>query len=75
MIPPAVHRFLSKEIGAPSIITSDSQLEIYVATLLDLDRRHRLSLEEENFAELLSILIENYVEKHDAGRLTSRSPQ
>ena len=73
MVPPALHKYLFSELGSPSIITSDTQLETYVAALLDLDRRHQLTLAEENFAELLSILIEAYVEKHEPIHLTSRN--
>ncbi len=51
------------DTGAPCIITSDRQLETYVSALLELDRRGYLTISEQNFAELLSVLIESYVEK------------
>jgi len=52
-----------KEIGAPKPITTEKQYEEYLATLLELERHDDLSASEENFAELLTLLIEAYEEK------------
>jgi HTH-type transcriptional regulator/antitoxin HigA len=51
-------------IGAPKVITSDAQNERYIAALLEFERRNHLTATEKNFAELLTLLIEAYEEKH-----------
>jgi HTH-type transcriptional regulator/antitoxin HigA len=48
---------------APRVITSDAQLERYIAVLLELERRDRLTRKEKEYAELLTILIDNYEAK------------
>jgi len=55
---------MTKEIGAPKVIASEKQYEEYVSTLLELERHDNLTPAEENFAELLTLLIEVYEEKH-----------
>jgi|SRR3974390_56214 len=57
-------KYVTKEIAAPKVITSEKQYEEYVSTLLELGSRDRLSLAEENFAELLTLLIEAYEDKN-----------
>ena len=66
-IPKTIGKYLSNDVGAPSIITSGSQLEEYITALLELDQRHDLTPSEANFAELLILLIEAYVNKPDFG--------
>jgi HTH-type transcriptional regulator/antitoxin HigA len=51
-------------IAAPKVITSDAQNERYIAALLELEKKNRLSAKEKEFAELLSVLIEEYEEGH-----------
>jgi HTH-type transcriptional regulator/antitoxin HigA len=51
-------------IAAPKVITSDAQNERYIAVLLELERKERLSAKEREFAELLTVLIEAYEEVH-----------
>lgn len=64
MIPPMMEEFIFRDTGAPKIIRSDLQLKEYVTALLELDRRGHLTAAEQNFAELLILLIEAYyVEK------------
>lgn len=59
-----MEEFIFWETGAPKIITSNLQLKEYVTVLLELDRRSYLTPAEQNFAELLILLIEAYyVEK------------
>ncbi|HKM67589.1 MAG TPA: helix-turn-helix domain-containing protein [Candidatus Acidoferrum sp.] len=47
-------------IVAPKVITSDAQNERYIAVLLELEKKERLSAKEREFAELLTVLIEAY---------------
>ena len=64
MIATAIEKYVFSDIGAPKIITSEAQHDLYVTVLLELDRRSKLTAAEENFAELLTLLIEDYEEKH-----------
>jgi HTH-type transcriptional regulator / antitoxin HigA len=64
MIAIAIERDLLNGIGAPKVITSEAQNERYVSALLEMERRNHLTAEEKNFAELLTLLIETYEEKH-----------
>jgi hypothetical protein len=64
MIATLEKRYATKEIGAPKVIASERQYEEYVSTLLELESRDDLSSAEENFAELLTLLIELYEERH-----------
>lgn len=56
-------RYAIKHLPAPKVITSEAQHEQYVSTLLNLDRRGRLSAEEKSYAELLTVLIDAYEEE------------
>lgn len=51
-------------IAAPKVITSDAQNERYIAALLELEKKDRLSVKEKEFAELLTVLIEAYEEEY-----------
>ncbi len=53
---------LAKSLPRP--IHNDAELEHTTAILLDLDEREDLSPEEEALAEVLTLLIEDYEEKH-----------
>jgi HTH-type transcriptional regulator / antitoxin HigA len=64
MIATAIERDLLSGIGAPKVITSDAQNERYISALLEMERRNDLTAEERNFAELLTLLVEDYEEKH-----------
>jgi HTH-type transcriptional regulator/antitoxin HigA len=64
MIASAIEKYTFSDIGAPKVITSETQHEQYVAALLELDRRKHLTAAEKNFAELLTLLLEAYEEKH-----------
>ena len=57
-------KYMTKEIGAPKLIASGKQYEEYVSALVELERQDDLTPAEENFAELLSLLIEVYEEKN-----------
>lgn len=57
-------KYVTREMPAPRLITSARQYDEYVATLEKLESRGRLNSAEENFAELLTLLIEAYEEKH-----------
>jgi HTH-type transcriptional regulator/antitoxin HigA len=48
---------------APCVIRTDAQLEHFTSALLKLDERPRLSREERELAELLTVLIERYEEQ------------
>ncbi len=48
----------------PKPIQSERELETATALLLELDEREYLSLEEEALAEVLTVLIEDYEDKH-----------
>jgi len=58
-------------IAAPKVITSDAQNERYIAALLELEKKERLSAKEKEFAELLTVLIEAYEDEHYPIRATS----
>jgi len=60
--PTAYARLLSKFLPKP--IQSERELEKVTALLLELDERQDLSLEEEALAEVLTVLIEDYEDKH-----------
>jgi HTH-type transcriptional regulator/antitoxin HigA len=50
-------------IGAPKVITSEAQNERYIAALLALEKKSRLTVVERAYAELLTLLIETYEEE------------
>ena len=64
MIATTIRRYTFGDIGAPRVITSEAQHDDYVSALLEFERRKKLTLTERNFAELLTLLIEAYEEKH-----------
>jgi len=72
MIPSLMEEYLFNDIGAPKIIKSNAQLKEYVTALVELDRASHLTAAEQNFAELLILLIEAYVDKPHPRRLASR---
>jgi HTH-type transcriptional regulator / antitoxin HigA len=64
MIANVIERDTLDGIAAPKVITSDAQNERYIAVLLKLEKKARLSAKEKEFAELLTVLIEAYEEEH-----------
>ena len=54
------NRYAIKNLPAPRVITSETQHDQYVSTLLNLDRRGHLSADEKSYAELLTLLIDAY---------------
>lgn len=60
--PTAYARLLAKFLPKP--IQSERELETATALLLELDERNDLSREEEALAEVLTVLIEDYEDKH-----------
>ena len=64
MIATVIEKDTLNGIAAPKVITSDAQNERYIAALLELERKDRLSAEESDFAELLTVLVEAYEEEH-----------
>ncbi len=64
MIATIEKKYTTKEIGAPKVISSEKQYDEYVSALLDLERSHDLTPAEKNFAELLTLLVEAYEDKH-----------
>jgi len=66
-----MEEYIFNDTGAPRVITSNAQLKEYITVLLELDRQSRLTAAERNFAELLILLIEAYVEKPHPRRFAS----
>jgi HTH-type transcriptional regulator/antitoxin HigA len=64
MIATVIEKDTLNGIAAPRVITSDAQNERYIAALLELEKKDRLSAKERDFAELLTVLIEAYEEEH-----------
>ena len=60
----AIEKYSIKGFPAPRTITSEVQNDHYTEVLYNLERRGHLSAAEEKYAELLTILIEAYEEKH-----------
>lgn len=52
------------QIFAPKPITSDAQNERCIAALLWFERQPRLSAEQKQYAELLTLLVVAYEDKH-----------
>ena len=57
-------KYMTREIAAPKVITSEKQYDEYISVLAELERRDDLTVAEENFAELLTLLIESYEDKN-----------
>ncbi len=57
-------RYTIKGFGAPRPITSEAQNKHYTTVLHDLVMRGHLNRKEEEYVELLSLLIEAYEEEH-----------
>lgn len=58
---------------APAVIESDDQNEQYLAKLIELKKRGRLSAEDREYTRLLAILIEKY--ESDRFRIPDAAPQ
>jgi len=71
MIPTTMEGYIFRETSAPKVITSDEQFEEYVSALLELDEKRYPTAAERNFAELLVMLIQDYVEKTNSVRSVS----
>jgi len=67
----AINKYMLHDLPAPKVITSEAQHERYVSALLELERRKRLTSEQRNYAELLTLLIESYEEQHHPIRAAS----
>ena len=48
----------------PRVIRTEAENEEYIRVLEQLERRSRLDDDEKDFAELLTVLIENFEDKH-----------
>jgi HTH-type transcriptional regulator / antitoxin HigA len=59
----AINSYALADFVIPAPITSDSQNERYLAVLMELETKDHLTHEERNFAELLTLMIEDYEEK------------
>jgi HTH-type transcriptional regulator / antitoxin HigA len=64
MIANVIEKDTLEGVAAPKVITSDAQNERYISVLLELEKKTRLTTKEKEFAELLTVLIETYEEKH-----------
>jgi antitoxin component HigA of HigAB toxin-antitoxin module len=60
-----------REFDTPKPITSDAQHKRYISALLEMERRGHLTVTEKKYAEVLTLLIEAYEEKHDPIRAAS----
>ena len=60
----AIEKYSIKGFPAPRTITSETQNDYYTEVLYNLERRGNLSVSEEKYAELLTVLIEAYEEEH-----------
>jgi HTH-type transcriptional regulator/antitoxin HigA len=60
----AIEKYNIKGFLAPRPITSEAQNEHYTEVLFSLEHRGHLSAAEENYAELLTVLIEAFEEEH-----------
>jgi HTH-type transcriptional regulator/antitoxin HigA len=56
--------YLLANFRAPSVIRSEAQNEHYIAVLEQLERKKKLTKEEQRLAELLTLLITDYEDKH-----------
>ena len=56
--------YLLAKFRAPSVIRSEAQNEHYIAVLEQLERKKRPTKEEKRLAELLTLLISDYEDKH-----------
>lgn len=59
----AIEKYNIKGFPAPRPIASDEQNDHYTEVLYRLERKDRLTASEEEYAELLTMLIETYEEK------------
>ena len=57
-------QYLLANFRAPSVVRSEAQNEHYISVLEQLERKKRLTKEEARLAELLTLLISDYEEKH-----------
>jgi HTH-type transcriptional regulator/antitoxin HigA len=64
MIANVIEKDTLEGIDAPKVITSDAQNERYIAALLKIEQKDRLTPKEKEFAELLTVLIEAYEDEH-----------
>lgn len=60
-------------LGAPPIIQSDRKLAIYTAALFELTAKPKVTRDEEQAIELLTLLIERYEMEHSSLSLPIQS--
>ena len=56
--------YLLANFRAPSVVRSEAQNEHYISVLEQLERKKKLTKEEQRLSELLTLLITDYEEKH-----------
>ena len=56
--------YLLANFRAPSVIRSEAQNEHYIQVLEQLEQKKKLTKEEQRLAELLTLLISDYEDKH-----------
>lgn len=56
--------YLLANFRAPSVIRSQAQNQHYIEVLEQLERKKKLTKEEQRLSELLTLLISDYEEKH-----------
>ncbi|HVZ16363.1 MAG TPA: hypothetical protein VG897_04550 [Terriglobales bacterium] len=56
--------YLLANFRAPSVIRSQAQNEHYIEVLEQLERKKKLTKEKQRLAELLTLLISDYEDKH-----------
>jgi HTH-type transcriptional regulator/antitoxin HigA len=65
--------YVLANISAPTVVRSEEQNEHYIQLLWQLEHKPHLSREETKLAELLTLLISDYEEKHY--QLTAATPR
>src|SRR5712671_7373847 len=64
MIATVPEKYTLKNIGTPTMITSEAQYDQYVETLMRLDNKSHLTHQEESYATVLMAFIEEWDDKH-----------
>ena len=63
MIATAIEKYTLVGICAPKVVSSDAQNDRYISFLLELERKPKLTFREKSYAQLLTLLIEDYEER------------
>jgi HTH-type transcriptional regulator / antitoxin HigA len=63
MFAAAIERDTLPGVYAPKVVSSEAQNERYISVLLELERKPKLTAREKSYAQILTVLIEDFEDR------------